>query len=315
VKALLYKLFLIFIAVAIGFEIIFGLVFPKIVLAGNDSYINRWRQFYTKSARAGLVCLGSSRAEQHCNPEIISGITHLKTEVIAESGAKIDVFENLYADYLGRNPRPAILLIDIDFTGLDSSIYLPFPEQFFPFITTANRISNMPEFNIIKYHKPLGYFYFKERYINMLAKPERIQHVNGFLVRDENWDSAMEDFIGKYPDGYTFGLYLPTLKKIFGLMARERSAGVQCLGFIAPEYYEVWKYENNRAFVLSEIFRYADSTGIRVLNFSDSSYKPCFNKDYFYNSQHLNSQGSAIFSRDLADSVLRYCSTIKKAGR
>jgi hypothetical protein len=312
VKALFYKLLLIFSAVAAGFEIIFGLILPKMVLASNDSYINRWKRLYTVRVGADIVCLGSSRVHRHCNPEIISGITHLKTEVVAEPGAKIDVFERLFDDYLRKNPRPKILLVGIDLTGLDSLVYLPYPEQFYPSIGSSDRISEMPEYNWIRYPKSFGYFHFKELYFDIIENPDRMQHKNGFLERNEKWNNAFEDFIGKYPHGYTFKLFSPTLKKIFGFMSEEERLGTQCIGFIAPEYHEVWQYENNRALVLRDIFRYADSTGIRVLNFSNSSYKPCFNRDYFYNSQHLNGQGSSVFSRDLADSILRYCSNGKK---
>ena len=278
------------------------------VKKSNDSYINRWSKFYNEKAGAEIVCLGSSRVHRHCNPEIISNITHLTTEVIAEPGAKVDVFEKLYDDYLKINPRPKILLVGIDLSGLDSMVYLPYPEQFFPSIDRTDRISEMPEFKLFKYHKPLGYFYYKELYLDITESPVLQQHKNGFLVRDEKWDGALEDIIGKFPNGFKFKLYQPTIEKIFQFMVRERKAGVQCFGFIAPEYHEVWRYENNRIQALAMIYHYADNEKIPVWNFSDSFYEPCFNRELFYNSQHLNRQGSAIFSRDLSDSILRYSS-------
>jgi hypothetical protein len=172
----------------------------------------------------------------------------------------------------------------------------------------------MSEFNLIKYHKALGYFYFKELYMDILEDPILEQHIHGFLVRDEKWNSSLEDFIGKYPNGYTFQVCQPTLEKIFQFMERERKAGVQCIGLIAPEYYEVWQYENNRAAVVKQIYQFANTTGIRVLNFSDSSYKLCFNKEMFYNSQHLNKEGSTIFSMDLSDSLVKYSLLRNQAG-
>ena len=169
------------------------------VAKSNDSYINRWSKLYNEKAGAEIVCLGSSRVHRHCNPEIISKITHLKTEVVAEPGAKIEVLERLYDDYLKINPRPKILLVGIDLSGLDSVDFLPFPEQFFPSIDRKDHISEMPEFNLFKYHRALGYFYYKELYLDLLEDPVLQQHKNGFLVRDEKWDGAFEDIIGKYP--------------------------------------------------------------------------------------------------------------------
>ncbi len=306
-RTLILKLALIAVSVLVGFEIIFGMIFPTMVVKSGDSYINRWRKFYKEKDEAAIICIGSSRVHRHCNAEVIKNITHLPTEVIAESGAKIDLFERLYDDYLKRNPRPKILLVGIDPTGLDSLIYLPFPEYFFPWINLSDHISEMNEFNLIKYHKSFGYFYFKELYIDMIESPELQQHVDGFLVRDIQWDSTLEGIIKKYPDGFRFKVYEPTLIKIFNFMQREKAAGVQCVGFIAPEYSEVWKYEVNRNSTLQKIFQCADNAHVQVWNFSDSSYKLCFEKSLFYNSQHLNKEGATIFSEDLSDSILKYC--------
>ena len=279
---------------------------PRLVKRSHDSFLVRWGSFYSQATDAELVCLGSSRVHRHCNPEIISGITHLKTEVIAAPGAKIDMFEKLYYDYLQRNKRPKVLLVGIDLTGLDSLIILPFPEYFFPFMSVKSNISEMNEFNVFKYHKALGYFYYKEQYIDMMEYPEVHPHINGFLVRDEKWNLQLETLLGKFPNGFPLNVYQPTMKKIFQFMEKEKEAGVLCIGFISPEFNEVWKYELNRKQALKEVYRYADSVKIPIWNFSDSSYKVCFNREIFYNSQHLNKVGSTIFSRDLSDSVLRY---------
>jgi hypothetical protein len=308
-KKLFYKLALIVAAVLTGFEILFGSVLPRMVMASKDSYITRWSKFYNGGEPAAdIIFLGSSRAQRHCDPEIVANRTHLSADVIAEPGAKIDVYERLYDDYLKKHPRPKILLISIDFTGLDSVIYLSFPEQFFPSINSSDRISEMREFNLIKYHKPFGYFYFKELYMETIERPFVDQHINGYLPVDAGWDGTMEGFIGKFPNGFNFKVYQPTMEKLFKFMAREKKAGVRCIGFIAPEYDEVWKYEKNRTSVIQQIYQYADIIKVPVWNFSDSSYKPCFNKAYFYNSQHLNKKGATVFSKDLSDSILRYYS-------
>jgi hypothetical protein len=306
-KNLAYKLAVIFTGTLLGFEIIFGFLFPKFVGSIEDSYLKRWRDFYTKKSGAELVCLGSSRIHRHCNPIVISEITKLRTETIAVGGAKIEFFERLYDDYLMRNPRPKVLVVGIDLTGVDSLPYTPFPEYFFPFIHLSDRISGMNEYNIIKYHKPLGYFYFKDIYTDMKLNPEIQNHIDGFLVRDIKWDSTLELVLGKNPRGYTLNMYEPTIEKIMKFIKREENAGVESVGIISPEYNEIWKYEMNRWDIIRKIYQVATKYNVRIINFADSLYKPCFNQAYFYNSHHLNKEGSTVFSRDLADSVVKYC--------
>jgi hypothetical protein len=234
----------------------------------------------------------------------------LKAELIAVPSAKIDFFERVYEDYLKRNQRPKVLIVSIDPTMLDSVSVTPYPEYFYPFIGRADEVSKVKEYDLIKYNKALGYFYFKDVYLDMKQNPDLQMHVHGFLPQTKDtWDNKLELFMGRYPHGFTLNIYHPELEEVFKLMAAEEKAGVKCIGLISPEYQEAWKYENNRAWVFQQINALAEANHATVLNFDDSAYSPCFKKALFYNSQHLNESGAAIFSKDLADSLLRYCQT------
>ena len=144
-------------------ELLFWVIVPRLVISSGDTYINRWHDFYfPKNAGADLVCLGSSRIHRHCDPSILSERTHLKTEVVANAGAQFYFFEKLYEDYLRRNGKPKVLVVGIDLTGLGSNIFVPDPTYFFPFIQPSDAVASFGEYDFIKYHKPLGYFYYKE---------------------------------------------------------------------------------------------------------------------------------------------------------
>ncbi len=309
-KPLIFKIAVIFIGVLIGFQIVFGSFFPKLVYGIQDTNLIRWHQFYTENSSAELVCLGSSTILRHCNPDVISAITHLKTEDIAIPSARADFFERLYEDYLKRNPRPKVLLVSINPVNLDSVSVVPYPEYFYPFIGRWDEVSKVKAFDLMKYNKAFGYFYFKDIYLDMKQNPDRQMHIHGFLPQlSDTWNGKLELFMGRYPHGFTLNFYQPELEKIFKLMAAEEKAGVRCIGVISPEYQEVWKYENNRAWIFQKINELAAAYHATVLNFDDSAYSPCLKKNLFYNSQHLNRAGADIFSKDLADSILNYYPT------
>src|ERR1700758_4268059 len=131
-KTLFLRLIFILVVSLLGFQLVFGVIFPRFVWHSRDSYLIRWRHFYTEPEKADLVCLGSSRVHRHCNPEIISGITHLRTSVVAGPGFLIGTSEEFYKDWLKRNPRPKVPFVNIDIFGIGPQSFLPFPEYFFP---------------------------------------------------------------------------------------------------------------------------------------------------------------------------------------
>jgi hypothetical protein len=305
-KILFLKLSLIALTVLAGWLIIFGFLLPKSLLASGDSYINRWHRFYEEPSGAELVCIGSSRIHRHCDPAILSSKTHLKTEVVATAGANFYFFKELYKDYLQRNPRPKMLIVGIDLTSLDHKLFVPNPEYFYPFIKPSNAVASLDEYKFIKYCKALGYFYYKEIYFDVIQAPSKIQHQSGYLPVDRPWDSSEEHFIGHFPEGFNLDVKQEVMEDLLQFMADENRAGVTCIGIIAPEYAELWKYERNRSSVLDSLYLLAANYHVRILNFSKTGYPLCYQKNCFYNSGHLNKQGAEQFSRDLADSVLSF---------
>jgi hypothetical protein len=285
-------------------EILFGFIVPRLVIHSGDTYINRWHDFYTKGSNAQIVILGSSRVHRHCDPEIISSGTHLKTEVVATAGANYFFYEKLFEDYLKRNERPRLLIVGIDLTGLGTDIFVPYPEYFFPFLQPTDAIASFDEYHFIKYHKALGYFYYKDIYYDKIQNPWTVPHQSGFLPEEETQD--LNPLHRNLLEGYQLKVSDRTLKSLFEFINEQKKAGTTCIGIISPEYFPIWSREVNRDQALRKIFREAGLEKFKVINFSDGSYKLCFNKNYFFNDEHLNRAGAEIFSKDLADSINRY---------
>jgi hypothetical protein len=305
-KIVFLKLSLILAITSAAAGFLFGFIVPRRLIASGDGYIDRWHEFYSEKTNADIVCLGSSRVHRHFDPSIIDSITHLKTEVVATAGAQFNFYGKLYEDYLKRNPKPKLLIIGIDLTGLGVHHIVPNPEYFFPFIRPSDAVASFDEFNFIKYCKPLGYFYYKDIYYEKITNPEQAPHKSGYSPRNEPWDNEQEPFIGKFKNGFNLEINDQIVQDIFEFLLEQKKEGVKCIGVIAPEYYPVWKIENNRELALEKLYAMSIRYDVPIINFSDSAYTLCFNKSDFYNSEHLNKVGAEIFSRDLADSINKY---------
>ena len=297
--------------VALLFQIVFGVIVPKMLIRQDDSYLKRWNDFYTIPVNADIVILGSSRVHRHFDPKEILKVTGMLTEDIAISGAHFNFVKSLYADYLRINKRPKILIVGIDFGGLTEDHTLPFPEFFYPQIHNSTFLKGANEYKYFRLKQCLGYFYYKERYFDIIENPDHMQHTHGYLPRNINWgdEKAVGDNQGNKPFFYSFSL--SAVDSIMAFIHTQNQQGVKCFGVLAPQYAGIFKFEQNRDRLLTLIDSAARSRQVKVLNFIQSGYKLNFDRHYFYNNEHLNAKGASVFSKDFADSLNRIISDVK----
>lgn len=68
-----------------------------------------------------------------------------------------------------------------------------------------------------------------------------------------------------------------------------------------PSYKESQVYIKNHDKILNLYKEYANNKTIYFLDYSNSYL--CYDKKYFYNSQHLNKTGAELFSKDLSQKI------------
>jgi len=77
-----------------------------------------------------------------------------------------------------------------------------------------------------------------------------------------------------------------------------RRQDIRVMLVYSPQYYEMIALTRNRERVFALFRSIADRNGVSFLDYSRSPISQT--RDYFYNSQHLNARGAAVFSEDLA---------------
>jgi hypothetical protein len=71
-----------------------------------------------------------------------------------------------------------------------------------------------------------------------------------------------------------------------------------------PEYIEGQHFVSNRAEIMALYKKIAIQYNIPFIDYSSDPM--CFNKDYFYNAEHLNLKGANLFSSKLATDLKKY---------
>jgi lysophospholipase L1-like esterase len=80
--------------------------------------------------------------------------------------------------------------------------------------------------------------------------------------------------------------------------------GIRLIFVYSPEYAEVQKLTKNRAEVFDHFYELADRYHVPLWDYSD--WRFAADTEYFTNSQHLNAEGAALFSDDVANRMKEY---------
>ncbi len=305
-KTFIFKFVCILATFVLLFQLSFGFLLPLLLVHSGDSTMQRWYNFFRHPVDAELVILGSSRVHRHFDPSVIETKTGMKTEDIATGGALFNFLEALYKDYLKLNKSPKVFIFGLDLSGLYNSDLVPNPEFFFQGMLPSSSISQLPAFQLVNTPRSFGYFYYKEFYFNAIVNPEKNTFYKGFEACDLKWGEVKDPGSGEVLENFSFGIDPILIDRIMKFISKQAENGSQSFAVIAPEFNSVWKFESNRNEAVEEVYSIAKKYKVRIINFSDTSYKVNFDKNYFYNTQHLNAKGATLFSKDFCDSLAKY---------
>jgi hypothetical protein len=257
---------------------------------------------------AEIVISGSSRALTHYESEIIEKITGYSTFNIGRNGSQTDMQLAFLKAYLQNNTKPKLVIHNLDLYSFQTSKDIFDPAQYMPYLDQAPIYEAIrrvyPDAWKWKYLPLYGYVAEDMRFswlrgLKALAGIQpREDHAQGFQPRFTPWTGDFEKFYASNPNGVLTEMQeggVRCIKELVGLCQRE---GIKILLVYSPEYTEIQPLQRNRAEIFSEIREICATYNVPLWDYSDSRISD--DRDYFYNSQHLNADGAKVFSRDLA---------------
>lgn len=258
---------------------------------------------------ADILISGSSRAFTHYDPRIIQQRTGRTTFNIGLNGSQTDMQLARLKTYLEHNRRPSLVIHNLDLFSFVITKEVYDPAQYLPYLDEEPIYDSLKKINpaiwIKSRYLPLyGYAVEDMRFTWMLGvkrlfgwnPPENLYR--GFLPRRTAWTGDFDRFKDDHPDGVEFEIEPEGIRDLEELVALCRGQGIAVLLVYSPEYYEMQKLERNRDGIFTRFKEIAEKYGADIWDFSDSPI--CYDKDNFYNSQHLNAEGAGVFSRGLA---------------
>lgn len=306
----------------LGFVIVSFALFTldKIVTYGlSKSSFNTFKDLndlYNNRINADIVLLGSSRTYAMMNPEILDSILKLNTYNFGQDGATIELQKAIFDDVLiNTSPSLKTVVQNIDLTTLLPNKSEYFKEKYYPHLHRENLYNNLLRFDktIWKYRYIPLYKYggsfstFLRGLLLSLDIPikENYTKIKGYNPRDKKWNNDFSNYKKSlktdkiFYDEFLIEEGFKILEEFIDETAKMKIN--YCLVF-SPMYSEMYEMQMQNKILKRRLEYYAFK--YKHVSFYDYSKLPMnSNKNYFYNSYHLNSKGSDIFSERLANDL------------
>ena len=257
---------------------------------------------------ADIVISGSSRALVHYDPRIIRAATGLSAYNIGRNGSQTDLQLAVLKTYLLHNARPKLIIHNLDLFSFATSHEIYDPAQYVPYL------ANEPIYSAVKRvyqhawkwkHIPLyGYVVEDMRFtwVKGLKAAFGVQpledHILGFVPRHMKWTADFENFARDKTAGVTFEVEPQGVRDLRALVEICRQNAIPLLFVYAPEYRAMQAMVRNRSEIFSLFHSICEEYRVLLWDYSDSPLSD--DQSNFYNSQHLNANGAAKFSQDIA---------------
>jgi hypothetical protein len=135
----------------------------------------------------------------------------------------------------------------------------------------------------------------------------REDYIQGFNPRNLHWTEDFERFRSAVGEGMIYEIQPAGVSALRELIAVCQTNGIELLLVYSPEYFEAQSLVRNRAEIFAKFRALAAETGSTLWDFSDSPI--CLQREYFYNSQHLNALGASGFSTLVANRLRHHLSS------
>lgn len=267
-----------------------------------------WNDIYNSPINADLVIIGNSRAFVNISPMILDSALKQPAYNLGYDGGDFNLAYTRFKVYLCHNKMPKTVVLSISPPDLERGIGIFNLPQFMPFLKDtvlrkglagyANSF-NKADFYVpaMKYRTdPSSYVTGIKLYFGKNVVEDELR-VRGYEARPRKWDNSFNEFIALHQK-FNHKIDTALLKQFKELIKTCADHHTKLYLVYSPEYIKVQPYFVNRAGIMSV---YKVASLLYHVPFLDYSNDPMSSDtSYFYNSEHLNKNGSEVFTRKLA---------------
>ena len=270
-----------------------------------------WNNLYQGKINNDIVIYGSSRAVVQIDPRIVEDSLQRSCYNLGIDGHNFWLQYFRHKELLTYNRQPTVIIHSLDVTTLTERGDLFNSDQFLPYMLFDEEIQlNTNDYNFFSawdFKVPLVRFLGKGRAMLHATKllfggqPDSVGRTNGYQAQWQGWNADLE-IARKRLSSYTIELDTNAISLFRNYLRECRDQSIRVILVYTPQYIEGQDFIQNKESILNIYRSLAKEHDVPFLNYSDDPI--CQSKAYFYNSGHLNKDGSALFTRKLGH-VLR----------
>lgn len=275
-----------------------------------DGELEIWNDIYTQNVNSDYIICGSSRSWVHIDPKILDEKTG-KTFYNFGMDAHNFYLQNLrFEEFLKYNPKPKGIIYSLDIFMLAKREDLYNSNQFLPYMLWNKELekvlSTYQSFEKSDYIIPMlryvGNFSAIKSGIKYYFAPDDHFRYKGYKGKEEVWNNDL-DKAKEQMTSYTARLDSASISLFEDFLENCDKAGIPLIFVYSPEYIEGQTFVANRDSIMNMYKEWAKEYNIPFLDYSNDSIS--YSKDNFYNSLHMNNTGSKLFTKELADDLLK----------
>ncbi len=266
-----------------------------------------WRDIYQGNIEADIAVYGSSRAWTHFDPRILEDSLGLQVYNLGIDGHNFRLQYLRHKEYLAHNRKPRFILMSVEAFTLEQRTDLYEKNQFLPFMLWNRNIRQFTSlykgFSWGDYHLPLFRYLGNSKAINTALQWASLKNdyppfrVRGYRGIEKKWSDDLSR-AKAHRKSYEAAIDPETVRLFDQFLAECADADIQVILIYAPEYIDGQSFIQNREEVMDYFERAAQRGNLAFLDYSQNEIN--FEKEYFFNSTHLNKIGSQWFSAMLA---------------
>ncbi len=266
-----------------------------------------WNDIYSDNIDVDIAIYGSSRAWVHISPVILKDSLGIDAYNFGIDALNFKFQYFRHQQYLKYNPKPNYIIVSGDSFSFEREEGFYNYEQILPYMLfDKDYLKNRKTFNVYSwfdYYVPLLRYFGQTwdivRAINVAVGLENDPpaRIDGYMGMNRPWNDDLENAKDEYGtlkvkiDDEQIALFDRFLIEC-------EDSGIQVILVYSPSYFESRKFINNHEEIINVWEEFAAIHDLLFLDYTQDTM--CYNRDYFYNSSHLNKTGSELFSSKLA---------------
>nr|WP_321234169.1 hypothetical protein [uncultured Psychroserpens sp.] len=257
---------------------------------------------------ADLIINGNSKSYVQLSPKIVDSVLDLNSYNLGLDGNDFVIQNMQYNLYEKTNRPPKIIIQTVDFGTLrkaEGELYNYI--RFGPYLNNSEVRKTTKQyegFSLIDYNLPLFKYSGQPLEVldglassfNIHIAPSSLE--KGYIQKNLAWDGSFDKFIAENKNGINSTIDKSTCTIFESYIKKCKQNNIKLFLVYTPVYYEFIPYDLDRQLLFDYLNDVSKKYDVPFLDYSEDELT--FKKHYFFNSQHLNREGSELFTKKLS---------------